>query len=668
MVIIMKQLKKRAKGQALYKKSIKSSIITIMLSSIIGVSLILGILCSILNFTSSIDVLDQTMTELAKVSAERINTEITEYKNILSFLAVSNELIDINTTASDLENLFQTYESQYDLKKLFFANTEGLCKNSSFNISNEEYFKQAIQGNFYISSPAANTLSEDIVMVLSAPVYSNDHTIIGVLAAIPDDTFIHNIVKSIDVGKRGGAYIIDGTGTILSDLEESRIGTINMIELAKTDPTKKKQAEIEKKMIAGESSIGKLTSYKGTTELVAYAPILESNHWSIGIYATQNDFLGGFVTSIFITFFLIVIFAVLSCFFSIRFATRLSKPIEMCTNRLVALADGDLTTPAPQIYQERELYLLSNATTKIVSDLNTVIRDEIHVLHCMEQGDFTHYPSACYPGDYQPLKESISAILNTMKKTLTTIEQTAIQVASSCNHFSEGAQSLSEGSISQSETVDSLVQTFSNIYVQIANNAQNALQANEQTSEINDYIKDSMKQMEFMTTSMQKIEETSAKIIEIVKTIEEFASETNLLSLNAAIEAARAGEAGRGFAVVASSIRTLAEKSAQAVKETNELISATIEAVKTGSTIADYSAQSIQKISNNVSQTVNLIESISESTSNQASSIEYVSSEIETISSVIQDNSHTAQKNAQASEKMAAQAETLRQLMNQFQV
>lgn len=646
-----------------YNYSIKFKISCIMLITIISLSLILGILSCILNYNSSVDVLDQTMTEIAKITGERITSQIKEYKNIL--YSLSSTLSMINPSENELDKFINETKSQYGFTQIVLLDASGYSTQYQLDLSQEEYVIKSQDGEFFVSNPHINKISNKMEMVLSCPIYV-DTALSGILCVIPDETFIHNIVTSVNVGNRGGAYALDQTGTILSDKEASRIGTINMIEDAKTDPSKKVQAEIEKKMIAGETSIGKLVSYKGTTELVAYAPIPESNGWSIGIYATQNEFLGGVSKSILITIVVIIVFIIIGSLISIRFATILSTPIQACANRLKLLSKGDIHTPAPTVNSKDEIKILADATAEIVSELTSMIQNQIHLLRNMSQGDFSTYPDIEYLGDFAPLKHSIVTILDSMNKTLQGIDYSAEQVATTCSQVSMGAQILSDGSAKQSETIEALAKSLSRLETIIEHNALSAQTVNKEIQTIENNITESNQQMEKMTLAMEKIAVASGKIEEIVHTIEEFATETDLLSLNASIEAARAGEAGKGFAVVAHSIQELALKSASAVKETNQLIIDTIINIQNGNTIVTNMATTINDISIKVEQSTSLIDEIAKTSLEQADSIHQISTDIDCISNIIQDNSAATTQSAASSHDMADQAQSLKNLIGQF--
>ena len=172
--------------------------------------------------------------------------------------------------------------------------------------------------------------------------------------------------------------------------------------------------------------------------------------------------------------------------------------------------------------------------------------------------------------------------------------------------------------------------------------------------------------MDSLTEAMQNINDTSGKISNIIKTIEDIAFQTNILALNAAIEAARAGQAGKGFAVVADEVRNLAAKSAEAVKDTTALIDSSIEAVNNGADITAETAQAILHLNEYTLSVKNIVDNIADSSEKQTEMVSRVNSDIHRISGVVQANSATAEESAAASEQLSGQAALLKSLIAEF--
>ena len=168
--------------------------------------------------------------------------------------------------------------------------------------------------------------------------------------------------------------------------------------------------------------------------------------------------------------------------------------------------------------------------------------------------------------------------------------------------------------------------------------------------------------------AMQTIDEKSKEIIKVVKTIEDIASQTNILSLNAAIEAARAGMGGKGFAIVAEEVRMLAGQSAEAARSTAYLIGETVAAVETGSHISDMTNQALQEVVASAKNVSDAVASIFEAADGQACAVGQISQELECISNVAQSNSDAVKDSAEVSEKMSEQAAMLKTQVSKFQL
>ncbi len=246
----------------------------------------------------------------------------------------------------------------------------------------------------------------------------------------------------------------------------------------------------------------------------------------------------------------------------------------------------------------------------------------------------------------------INHIINTLKSGSNQINAAAGQIASA-------SQSLAEGSTTQAASLEETSSALEQMASMTRQNADNAQKTNETTISNNKLVNEGVNAMSRMTSAMNDINDKSEKVSRIVKTIEDIAFQTNLLALNAAVEAARAGEAGKGFAVVADEVRNLSQRSAQAAKDTTELITGTVESVKNGSEIASQLTTSFSSIAEGSQKVGDLINQIAAATNEQAQGVDQVNTAVAQMDKVTQQNAANSEETASASEELSAQASTM---------
>lgn len=230
------------------------------------------------------------------------------------------------------------------------------------------------------------------------------------------------------------------------------------------------------------------------------------------------------------------------------------------------------------------------------------------------------------------------------------------------------AESLSQGAREQSLSVEALGAAVSNIEQQADSTAKFANLAKEENIQTHERIETCSNDMLNLMRAMETIDEKSKEIIKVIKTIEDIASQTNILSLNAAIEAARAGESGKGFAVVADQVRTLAGQSAEAARNTAQLIGETVAAGESGSHISDVTNQALQEVVAGANHVSDAVVSIFEAADGQSSAVSRISQELQRISDVVQSNGDVVRDSAEVSERMSEQAAMLKNQVSKFRL
>lgn len=307
---------------------------------------------------------------------------------------------------------------------------------------------------------------------------------------------------------------------------------------------------------------------------------------------------------------------------------------------------------------------LARSLNTFSGKLDSAVREMIQLLNNVAAGDLTLKVDYRWEGDWAQLNSATQKIIRSLNERFTKINAAADQTASGADQVSSGAQALAQGATEQASSIEELSATILEISEHVKKTASNAAEANRASSVEKEKLEDAGSEMTEMVQAMAEISDTSTKISNIIKTIDDIAFQTNILALNAAVEAARAGSAGKGFAVVADEVRNLASKSAEAAKNTTTLIESSIKAVTNGSKVADSTEKTLKEVMETANDANRLVNEIAEASNQQATSINQITQGVQQISAVVQTNSATAEQSAAASEELSAQAKDLKQSLS----
>jgi methyl-accepting chemotaxis protein len=655
------------------RKSIKRKIL-LTLILLVSISLtFLGSLSCWLNYISTIDTLQSTLTNTAQIAAGQVEYRLDSTKNIVETLGTIKRLSDSNSTSADKMKLLEQYQKYYDWTNVYiFDKTGASIASSDINASDRDYFKTAITGVTNISDPIYNRETNELVCAVAAPLWEGgirDTTIVGVVMICMDVSFLSDVVTSIHVSDNGYAFMLNQTGTTIAHPNfQSVTDQLNVIEKAKTDSSFQQLAVLEKNMIAGGNGFGSY-QYNGDQKYMAYASVEGTNGWSIGVCAPVMDFLVTMVQSIAIIIIGLVVTLIITILLAVRLANSIGKPIQSCVDRLQKLSAGDLKTEVPEIKTNDETKILAESTEELVHNLNVVIGDIDYLMNELAQGNLTSRTRAgdeAYVGDLKTIIQSMRVMHTNLVNTLNQITDVSEQVATGASQLSVSAVSLSQGATEQASSVEELAATISDISEQTKANAEDAADAERDVYQLGEHMKRSDVQMKQLIGAMQDINGASLEIKKIIKTIEDIAFQTNILALNAAVEAARAGTVGKGFAVVAEEVRNLARKSGEAANSTTALIERAIVAVADGSRMVDETGATLNEVGVWTTNVVSTMGKILKATEFQVESFRQVSIGIDQISTVVQSNSSAAEETAATSEELSAQAEQLKDLVSTF--
>lgn len=651
-------------------KSIKWKINCIMVSVILTICLVLGVSTCFLNYQSTMSSLKKSMMETAVVAADRIHYELIAYQNVAKEVGSTSSLADTKVTTKEKEEIIAQRAKEYGFERGNMVGLNGVSPFDGNNYSDRSYIQKALKGEANISDPVISKVTGKLTFLIAAPLWQDgvpNTKIIGAVYFVPTETFLNDIVKSIQVGDTGSAYMLNKEGLTIAHPNAEIVGKENTLNDAKTNPSLKDIAAIEQRMVNGESDFASY-SYGGVNKIMTFAPIPDTNGWSLGITAARDEFIAGLLLSIFIVIGMIILFTIIGIVVSISFASAISKPIQACAFRLRTLSQGDLHSPIPTTKSKDEIGILMSSLNDLTQELTFYIDDIGMHLGEISHGNLTAQLERDYKGDFSGLADSIRTILNSLRTAMTTINQNADQVAVGANQVSAGAQALSQGATEQASAVEELAATIGDISSQVSQNAGNANDAREKAIQAGSDIEACNLRMSEMSDAIQDISQRSKQIGNIIKTIEDIAFQTNILALNAAVEAARAGAAGKGFAVVADEVRALAGKSAEAAKNTTALIEGSIHAVENGTRIATDTANAMSAVVAVAGGLVSAMEGITSASHRQSDAIQQINLGIDQIASVVQTTSATSEQSAASSSELSMQAQTLKALVSKFRL
>lgn len=351
-------------------------------------------------------------------------------------------------------------------------------------------------------------------------------------------------------------------------------------------------------------------------------------------------------------------------------ANSIATPLDQLKDRLDTFAQGDLSSPFPTVETKDELAEMVATSISMAATLQFIIHDVGSILDQMANADFTATSSdkSKYSGEFESILTAMALLKRQLVETMQSVSDASNQVAAGAGNLTEASQSLAEGATDQAGAVEEMQATITTISDDIRITANSAGESYNQARTYAEEAERSHKEMKAMMDAMSRINDASQQVGNIISEIEDIASQTNLLSLNASIEAARAGEAGRGFAVVADQIRQLAEQSAHSAAETRTLIETSLNAISDGSKTADIVNASIDRVVEGIELIANASKNISETANEQAEAMKQTEQGVNQISEVVQSNSATAEQASATSEELSAQAMTLDSLISKFQL
>jgi methyl-accepting chemotaxis protein len=358
---------------------------------------------------------------------------------------------------------------------------------------------------------------------------------------------------------------------------------------------------------------------------------------------------------------LILAGVMLSIILGLIISRSISKPINQIVNAADKLAEGDVEINL-DLNRKDEIGVLATSFGKMADN----IRNQSKTAERIADGDLT--VDVNVRSDNDLLGKKLYEMVHNNNDMISNIATTSEQVAVGARQVSDASMALSQGATEQASAIEELTASLEQISSQTHLNAKNANQANQLAVTAKESAVKGNEQMKEMLKAMVDINESSANISKVIKVIDDIAFQTNILALNAAVEAARAGQHGKGFAVVAEEVRNLAARSANAAKETTDMIEGSIKKAEGGTRIARETADALNSIVVGVEKVAGLVGDIATASNEQALGISQINQGIAQVSQVVQTNSATSEESASASEQLSSQASALKETIGRFKL
>lgn len=500
--------------------------------------------------------------------------------------------------------------------------------------------------------------------------------IVGILYVGVQESIFQEVLKGmlvkLKMGKSGYVYILNEKGEFVlsqnGELDGNNVWNVKDADgnyvfqeiIKKGIALKKEETDFHYYSWRNKKEVEDQDKMCGFSYFPEWNWIIASSMYVDDFSESLNDII---LTTLIICFLSIVFGIVVSYFISASF----TKPIQEIITFIGELKESHFGNRL-EINRLDETGYIKQSMNEMADNLQAAFQNINRVMKGISEGDMSHQVAIDVKGDLNELKKRINESIVRLCQMMLDVTTTTEELHGGAGDLSNAAQALAEGTIRQADSIQVVTASMQGVADQAKTNESNASLVKELTEKAQEEVASGNELMAAMLQSMNEIDTTSNNVEKVIIAIDEIASQTSLLAINAAIEAQRAGEFGKGFAVVAVEVKTLAERSAEAAKDTKKLIQASLSEVKNGSQNADATADVLSSISESMMKISDLIETILLGSNQQANNIEEINEGLSQVNLVVDQNSSISEENASASEEVSSQATELQGIIKQFKL